>query len=409
MKHISRRGALGAALAVGLTGVLPGLTGTAQASHTVSCDSDLNVANHTYKLTGNLSCSIANAGIRITANGVTLDLNGFTISGVPFPVIEDKPGVLISGVTGARVTDSTTNATSFGSGTISNFDAGVAIVGGSANTVDKLNIVDNKSMELGSWGSGVHILNSSNNVVIDNKVLRNGPIAGVGVYETPGNPPGLESDGNVIGKTTGGSPLGGGNIISDNSQTVFNTNQDDGIRLEPGVDNNTVQNNTIDNNGLDGVAVFFGGVDGDKTSGNKIVGNRINNNGHHLLRHRKGDGIRVFGPNATQNADNNEIVGNRVCGNAASGIRVDGGRKWNNATLSWVGTKNKVQNNVAGNAATGCTNNVANAASPPGLNWDLADTNVALNATFGHPPCDSNAWNGNTTTGTVNDSCVLAP
>lgn len=163
----------------------------------------------------------------------------------------------------------------------------------------------------------------------------------------------------------------------------------------------------MERNGLDGIAVFFGSaITPPAPTWSPATGSRPT--ATTCTPTARGDGIRVFGPRATNNAVGNNIS-NTVCGNAASGIRVDGGRKWNVDTLTWLGTKNNVKSNTVGktSATPACANNRTNPAASPASNFDLYDTNVATNSSLGFPPCDSNIWASDSTTGTFNDPCVM--
>ena len=435
------------------------------------CGSTIAVPG-SYQLGGNVGPCVGD-GIVIGANNVTLDLRGHRIAGdqtsdavalalvtantlnvCPAPRAGDV-GIRIEGRTGVKVTDSTTTGTTWG-GEVTGFDAGVFINKGSANTVEKSLIENNYNIgtEVPDHGDGIAILDSSNNVVVDNRILHNGPYSGVGVYKTqPTSGCAGTTSGNTIGRTgPANSPANGGNVISHNDIAVGNTNQDDGIRLEPSVKNNVVENNTIERNGLEGIAVFFGGPN-DPTSGNTIKSNKVNFNGFHeyvgspmsptcpvgtsdpyprpvvvpgnqntplpkpcynMWSHRKGDGIRVFGPTHTQNATTNTITGNTVCGNAASGIRVDGGMKagsTNTADRNTIGANVEVSNHVGDYSVTGCaTNKAFNPASI--ADFDVMDFNLSANLAAGLAPCNSNDWlpvptgDSNDTDGTINHECV---
>src|SRR5215213_11999845 len=73
-----------------------------------------------------------NNGIIIGANGITFNFNGHTINGVAASAV-DGAGVLVRNRTGVTVMN----------GTVSNFDIGVALDGGSGNTVTAITARDN--------------------------------------------------------------------------------------------------------------------------------------------------------------------------------------------------------------------------------------------------------------------------
>ena len=243
-----------------------GLAGPAQAAH-VSCGQTITVST---VLDANVGpCG---TGLTIGANNITLDLNGFTISGGR--VDEGTPGILLDGVSGVTVKN----------GTVTQFDAGVSIEGGSGNTVTSMRLLDNRS-GFGDYGDGVVIFNSNSNHVTNNQVRNNGPWDGVGV---------IRGAFNVID----------GNQITDNNQSTTNTA---GVRLEnlgfSASNDNVVTNNVVTNSGTFGIQVFAGG------SRNQIKFNQVFNN---TL-----DGITVFA-----GGNNNVIEGNRLQGNKANGIRI---------------------------------------------------------------------------------------
>ena len=211
-------------------------------------------------------------GLIVAASNITLDLNGFTISGGPAG--EAGPGILLDGTTGVTVKN----------GTVTQFDAGVSIEGGSGNTVTAMKVLDNRS-NFGDYGDGIIMFQSNSNKITNNQVRNNGPYDGIGV---------LRGAFNVIDS----------NQITDNNQSTTNTA---GIRLEnlgfSASNDNIVTNNLVSNSGTFGIQVFAGG------SRNQIKFNQSVNN---TL-----DGITVFaGGNHTV------IEGNRVQGNRANGIRI---------------------------------------------------------------------------------------
>ncbi|HVL05439.1 MAG TPA: right-handed parallel beta-helix repeat-containing protein [Acidimicrobiales bacterium] len=242
-----------------------GVAAPAQAAH-VSCGQTILVST---VLDANIGpCG---AGLIIGADNVTLDLNGFTISGGP---VGDGPGISMQNRTGVTVRN----------GTVTQFDAGVAITGGSGNTVTAMKIVDNRGSFTTDFGDGIALFNSHSNRITNNQVRNNGPYDGIGL---------VRSNFNLIDS----------NQVTDNIQS----NQTTGIRLEnvgfnPSNDN-IVTNNLVANNGLDGVQVFAGG------SRNQIRFNQIFGN----VR----DGVTVFA-----GGNNNVIEGNHVRGNREDGIHI---------------------------------------------------------------------------------------
>ncbi len=241
-----------------------GVAGPAHAAH-VTCGQTILVST---VLDGNVGpCA---TGITIGADNITLDLNGFTISGNP--TTGEGPGIGMSSRTGVTVKN----------GTVTQFDAGVAIQGGSANTVTAMRILDNRGSFTTDFGDGIAVFSSSSNRITNNQVRNNGPYDGIGL---------IRSNFNVIDS----------NQVTDNTQSF----QTSGIRLENAGFNsssdNVVTNNLVANSGLDGIQVFAGG------SRNQIRSNQVFGNAR--------DGITVFA-----GGNNNVIEANHVRSNRGNGI-----------------------------------------------------------------------------------------
>ena len=283
-------------------------------------------------------------GIIVGADNVKLDLNGHRVFGTPQS--GDGAGVLVSQRRGVQVRD----------GTVSDFDGGVVIEGGTENKVFRVTARDNigraatATTPATQYGDGIAILSSTNNLVLQNVAIHNGPYSGIGLFEL------VDSDHprQVTGPTFG-------NVI--NKNTVLDNNicraptgpcDDDGIRLEPGVERNTVTNNVVKRSGLDGIGVF-------RTANENVVRhNTLEDNGFHTVTHRKGDGIRVF-------SDRNLVEANLSFRNAGDGIAV-----------GFVNPRGRlfpaVENRIIANRTGG------------NLLFDLHDYN---------PDCDANVWRAN--------------
>lgn len=277
-----------------------------------------------------------NNGLIIDANHVTLNLNGFRIFGTPST--GDGAGVLVAHQEDVRVTR----------GRITDFDAGVIYQDSNNGLVDHLTVSNNVGSSLTDFGDGIAFSSSNGGTIRDNTVTFNGPYDGVGLFNSSKN--------NLIEFNT----------ITDNAFTRATgshgetTMEDDGVRIEPGSNSNTVDNNTILRSGLEGVGVFAG------THNNVVTNNTISDNGFvdvTMVCCRPGSGIRVF-----LGANNTTISGNSAIHNGANGIQID-----------------SKDNDILGNSAF--------------LNtlFDLRDTN---------PNCDNNDWSGNLF-GTANPiSCI---
>src|SRR5215210_1472655 len=128
-------------------------------------------------------------GLVVTASNIILDLRGHTISGQNTTNTTDQEqlGIHLVDVVGVMVRD----------GTVSGFDAGVAIDGGSGNSIVNLTVQDNfnhstatGAMNECNYGDGITVLDSDNNQIRSNRAYRNGPFSGIALVG--------DSDGNIV-------------------------------------------------------------------------------------------------------------------------------------------------------------------------------------------------------------------
>ena len=333
-------------------GVSP--VGTATAAH-ISCGQTITQNTVLDADIGPCPNNLAH-GIVIGADNITLDLNGHTISGTS-NLINDGAGVYVFRRTGVTVKN----------GTIRNFDCGVAIEGGSGNTVTGIRAQDNiGAVGASRCGEGIAILSSQNNRIVANQIVHNGPFGGVGIYTV------VNSEHN---RTTSG--VSRGNVVDSNQITDNNLprsaqiNDSDGVRVETQSVFNVVTNNSITGSGLDGIAFFSFAPD------NTAMYNTIQNNGFLNPFRRRGDGIRVFG-----GANRTTLVGNRITGNAANGIIFHGVFDTPSGPRPAATDSTATNNFVVGNAVL-----------PPIEESQLGGPVFDLND--GNPNCDNNTWRGN--------------
>ena len=302
-----------------------------------------------------------NHGIVVGADGITLDLNGHQVVGTAAG--RDGAGIYILNRTGVTVLN----------GTVRAFDIGVAIDGGSRNTVRGVTARDNIGGIGAIGGDGFAILSSRENRILDSQAHNNGPFSGVGLYsrrdgDHPGTP-GVARDNLISGNSITG------NIISRDRATP-NSTDNDGIRVENDAVFNTFSDNRVARNGLDGISLFA------DTADNIVRNNQVEGNGFYRTTARRGSGIIVF-TRSTRNVVENNLVTN----NADSGIDI-------RPPLSTFpgATNNRIVNNTAvGNSA------LPFIPSPVfGPSFDLKD---------GNPNCDANFWFGNRYR-TFNQPCV---
>ncbi|HEV2759589.1 MAG TPA: right-handed parallel beta-helix repeat-containing protein [Acidimicrobiales bacterium] len=264
------------AVALAATTLVTG-AGPVSAAH-VACGQTITVSTTLDSDVG--PCS---TGLTIGADNVTLDLNGFTLSGTP--AIGEGPGILVSGRTGVTVRN----------GTVTQFDTGVAIEGGSGNTLTYLRLMDNRSVFGSDYGEGALVFNSTGNTVSYNQVRNNGPYGGISL---------LRASGNVVEH----------NQITGNNMSTNNTS---GIRLEnvgfTASNANTIRHNLVQGSGLDGIQLFAGASD------NKIHNNSALQNNREGITLVAGSSRNVIEDNQTRFNGFGPIPGNGIFVRGAAG------------------------------------------------------------------------------------------
>lgn len=392
-------------------------------------------------------------GIIIDGDDVTLDLGGHTVIGDPHarPDQEmvgdtrDRAGILLRQVSGVTVTN----------GNVTGFDAGVAIMGGSDNTVRKITAEDNVNYRILTgadaspdevdqeegpfcwFGDGITVFNSRDNVVEYNTLAGNGPFSGISLVG--------DSDDNAVSRNDvrdqdlfNQTPEGDGTICGglgapQQPMTTGRASQDVGIRIEgPGADRNAVEQNRIRRSGLAGVFIhgYQMGV-GSNNGDNVIRKNNISETG--LRTHDSGaDGTESYrssgitlhhaGTAVVHVAHDNLIEGNTSSRNFGAGIEVTGptpgsgrvGEHGNTIRDNVVnhngldgihlseGTVETVVTGNRGHANARDADRVAEISDGDRYsNWDGVDGGDY------NPDCGTNTWSRNRF-GTVNQDCVAA-
>lgn len=431
MKTSIRKASVAAALA---------LVGTLGVPFATPAHADVLACGTTVTKSVTLSADIgpcAGDGLVVNANKVTVDLNGFTISGNGN--YEDTPqaGIRVAGKSNVVVTDTSLART----GTIKLFNAGVLIDGGSANTVSNITTADNRACNTNDFtatgfapdpcnasnmGDGILINGSDRNTVSGNTVTGNGNfnVASGGITMTNFSTRNVVS-GNTVKKNrnTGlrvEAPNSVRNKITDNTsnengscgkffgRTFCGGN---GLSLSFGAAQSEVLNNTFANNIGSGAFTSF---DSDRStlSGNTATGNggtgiglgggyiTVSNNTVTLNR---GHGITVPGGSVFASEEgpegfirrHNVVQANTVTGNGLNGIFVlcpkdfvsdDPAKRGKCLTEVYqeastgMPIPTSTQDEILNNTSTG------NGTRTGGL-WDLRDE---------HPTCDKNVWDGNT-------------
>ena len=291
-------------------------------------------------------------------NNLTIDLNGHRVIG---------PADLTHSF-GIRLTFS--EGVTIKNGTVTGFGYGVAVDISPRTTVTGMALVDNRGGLIADGrthtGWGIRLQGSSDSVIAGNRIIGNGPGAGVGVSLSGGVL--IERNlvqGNDVRQLT--SDARPGVVLQ---QTV-------GIQIVGGLcpcrppferrDGHTVRYNQVLDNGWHGIEVQGG------TSGNVVMGNVVARNG---LDQPVDPRVVPFGDGISMTAPGNVVEGNAVWGNGANGIQV-------------VHKGSRIsRNTVWGNVRR----------PTPFASFDLHDTNFA---------CAGNTWSGNVAQ-TFSHPCVLA-
>lgn len=171
-----------------------------------------------FKLENNLNCY--NDGLIVSGNGITIDLNGKTITG-PGKAL-DYIGI---GVIGTSITIK-------GPGTITNFHNGVGILDSNNIVINSINLQNNEIGIFSSDSSYIEISNndvysnnmgisasSNNNLILRNNSITNNEMSGITLAKT--NQSSIETD-NIEGSNVGIYVDEASNHNKITSNTLFN-------------------------------------------------------------------------------------------------------------------------------------------------------------------------------------------
>ncbi|MPZ65278.1 MAG: hypothetical protein GEU83_07070 [Pseudonocardiaceae bacterium] len=403
-----------AALAMGSVLVAP-----ASAQAEVSCGDEITQDT---TLTQDLGPCPGN-GLIVTADNVTLDLNGHTITGPHGSDVQEQAGeavgINLRGVSGVTVQN----------GEVHNFDAGVAMGNSTRNTVQGMNVhhninhgalQDEAEDNPCNFGDGIALVNSSDNRIAGNRIASNGPLSGVAlIYNSDGNEVVRNQvvDNNIRALNPAGESILCGTGDDQGPMGSGREVQNVGIRVEgPGAEDNRIAGNEVTNNALAGVAVH-GWVCGENdagapiTSGNDnttIQNNRISETGATTGEddpHAHGIAMLATGPaTVVCVSDAARIIGNDSSNNFGHGVFV-GGRGSSGHQIN--------ANSVNGNGADGIHLQAPASDEIPGvvdsrINDNDATGSGGFDGFDGTPGCDNNQWRGNQF-GDVNQACVSGP
>lgn len=268
-------------------------------------------------LTSNLSCP--HTALMIGADNISIDLNGYTVSGVGNP---GSAGIFNAGHRNITIKD----------GTISGFFYGIYFSGAVDNSIHSIKVEQNAF-------SGIFLENASNgNKIVECVVTNNGSdlFRGNGITIN-------SSDGNLVMLThaaanvTQGIFVGGGanSPASSNTRIVSNVSENNvsnGIGIIGGF-GHFVANSLSRNNGGNGVSFSLNPVPGSVVE-SFVVNNEMNGNvlnGIGLTdAHRNtisGNDVRanVLNGIVLNNSDDNKITANHFEDNGSSGLAIRSG------------------------------------------------------------------------------------
>jgi len=377
-------------------------------------------------------CPPSSDGIDIVASDVKVNLNGHSITGTNSTnnTTSEPVGIMLMNVHNVRVT---------GPGTIQNFDAGMAVNGGSDNTIRRLTAQNNVAHVLFSggvdpanpvktpcdYGDGITTDNSNNNVIDHVVATGNGPFDGISLVDASNNNKILHSKSynNNVPQIIQNGPSAGQNgpcgPFQANGPGPGRPHQDIGIRIEgPGATHNIVAGNKSIGNELEGISIHAnicpnnpaGAPAGAPNTDNLVANNQVMSNGFAgPTEHLDGIGVLSQGPaGVVCIAYNNAIVGNTSSYNANDGIFLGGRGSTGNSVLRNRANYNG-KDGIELSGPTPPSTRVPNGL--PGtintvVRGNEAHGNAVYDAADGNPTCDNNTWRDNRFT-TFNPSCVM--
>ncbi len=368
-------------------------------------------------------------GLDIVADGVTVYLNGHKIVGsdqTNTSTSSEQVGVNFMNVH---------NSALVGPGTITHFDAGVAVNGGGQNTVKGVTAMSNIAHVLlnngttptnpeaypCNYGDGILTDNSNGNLITDNYATNNGPFDGIALVDSSNHNTVSHNqsiDNNFSNIEPNGTTSGPCGPFGAASVGPGRAHQDIGIRIEgPGASYNTLADNQSIGNQLEGISIHdyvCPGAFGPTFPGtppnqyNTVEDNFVESNG--FIDNTDGISILVQGPAGTVCVPSyNTIIGNTSIRNSHDGIQMGGRGSHNNVVEHNTVYQNgndgievggptapstRLPNGLPGSIDNTITHNTGY----QNLNYDGADDN---------PNCDNNLWAHNHF-GTVNQACVAA-
>ena len=369
-------------------------------------------------------------GLILAGSGITLNLGGFSITG-KHNGPQTTAGVFVNSQSNDIVED----------GTVTGFDAGVAVLGGGYNTITGINAHDNINLQIKTGnvnngcnlGDGITTDNSVGNLITGNTVVHNGPFSGISLVDASTNNTvsnNFVEHNNVINLRPNGMP---GVCGAPFSRPV----QDIGIRVEgPGASGNTVTGNTVIDSAIGGITIHGYvycpptptgcGPSQPQNTGNMIENNYVSLTGQATYTQDPlADGIGVLrqGPAAIVGvSQGNTIENNRIFTSYRNGIFLGnpecGSITFSNGTTipsqcqpgPYTGTivsGNTIQSSLFDgvSVAGGSINNSISGNTATQDQYDGYDANTNCTGTVG-AISGSNSWSGDTFS-IVNQPCVM--
>jgi parallel beta-helix repeat protein len=244
----SRTIAGGSALALGIVAIIAAAAPASAAD--LTCGSVIVTST---SLTHDLVCDGTTDGLVIGANGITLDLKGFTISG-PGAYATLKAGVRSAQHTGVTITN----------GTVTGFQAAVVLDESTTNVISKVTATGN-DQGINLSGGGGHIVTKNSISGSGRDAIRVGLSAGnvISQNTASGNYYGIfvadgSSNNRVERNTVTGTVAPGLATFSNTSATTFSQNTvtgggDDGLQVASNTSGTIVSQNTFAFNVGDGI------------------------------------------------------------------------------------------------------------------------------------------------------------
>lgn len=320
--------------------------------------------------------------------------------------------------------DGTQNVTVRGGGTVTGFDAGIVIDGGSGNTVRSITARDNINDNIKSgkaennclYGDGITTTDSDANTITDNRVVHNGPYSGISLVG--------DSDANTVSannvqasNVANLSPTGDTGTCGAPFSRPY---QDIGIRIEgPGATDNVVRSNRVTDSGIGGITIHGhvynppgGGTPDEMNTGNLIQFNYVADTGRDTYtQDALADGIGVLrqGPGGIvgvaqgNTIDQNVVVrsyrhgvflGNPACG-TVNGATVCQPLPYSGNTVTGNDVRDSLLDGIRVQAGSVNNTLISNSANSNGEH-DGHDANAN---------CDNNVWSNNVFAW-VNQACV---